>query len=126
MSLVAQRGARRWESLASFFTDRTGAQVRARWAHRLSEQASSRAFSASEDEFILQTHAREGSCWARIAARMERRLAHDVQNRFKLLQRRLRRKAVIGASESADSPQSAVAGANKAGAGGEQSTSCAR
>mmetsp|Transcript_6667 Transcript_6667/g.17937 ORF Transcript_6667/g.17937 Transcript_6667/m.17937 type:complete len:208 (+) Transcript_6667:258-881(+) len=88
VQLVQQHGARHWDKLAAHFDARNGSQLRSRWTHRLADMSSSRPFSASEDEFIMQEFRARGASWTRIAERMERRLAHDVLNRCRLLLKR--------------------------------------
>eukprot|EP00183_Erythrolobus_madagascarensis_P007055 CAMPEP_0185843686 /NCGR_PEP_ID=MMETSP1354-20130828/105_1 /TAXON_ID=708628 /ORGANISM="Erythrolobus madagascarensis, Strain CCMP3276" /LENGTH=231 /DNA_ID=CAMNT_0028543217 /DNA_START=95 /DNA_END=790 /DNA_ORIENTATION=+ len=87
-NLVASHGARKWNSLAAHFPRRNAAQLRARWAHRLSDQKSARPFTETEDAWILEGVTRYGTAWRLTAREMDHRLPHDVQNRYKTLMKR--------------------------------------
>mmetsp|Transcript_12799 Transcript_12799/g.27906 ORF Transcript_12799/g.27906 Transcript_12799/m.27906 type:complete len:234 (+) Transcript_12799:221-922(+) len=86
--LVKKHGARHWNKLARSFVDRCGAQLRARWAHTLSDERCNRPYSPSEDAYILEAQRRIGNHWARIADDMDHRNGNGVKNRFKCISRR--------------------------------------
>jgi len=83
--LVQKHGAQNWIMLSRHFPSRSAMQLRARWAHTLSNPNSKRPFTAAEDAFILSSHSKYGNAWSLIASRMDDRLGNRVKNRFTAL-----------------------------------------
>eukprot|EP00182_Erythrolobus_australicus_P006261 CAMPEP_0185829420 /NCGR_PEP_ID=MMETSP1353-20130828/239_1 /TAXON_ID=1077150 /ORGANISM="Erythrolobus australicus, Strain CCMP3124" /LENGTH=201 /DNA_ID=CAMNT_0028527209 /DNA_START=154 /DNA_END=759 /DNA_ORIENTATION=- len=83
--LVEKHGAKHWGMLSQYFTSRSEMQLRARWAHTLSNLNSKRPFSPAEDAYILAAHAQHGNAWSKIASGMNDRLGNRVKNRYNAL-----------------------------------------
>mmetsp|Transcript_5836 Transcript_5836/g.10331 ORF Transcript_5836/g.10331 Transcript_5836/m.10331 type:complete len:194 (-) Transcript_5836:1276-1857(-) len=86
--LVAQRGARGWKYLSTYFDDRTPGQLRSHWKHCLEIKESKRPFTPDEDAFILAEFDCVGTRWTEIARKMHRRCDIDIKNRFMHIRRK--------------------------------------
>mmetsp|Transcript_7240 Transcript_7240/g.19389 ORF Transcript_7240/g.19389 Transcript_7240/m.19389 type:complete len:149 (+) Transcript_7240:92-538(+) len=85
--LIERHGASNWAKLAESFDNCSAAQLRAHWAHTLSDTLSGRPYTAEEDAYILRMRQRIGNRWSKIAAGMEHRTGNGIKNRFRTLSR---------------------------------------
>mmetsp|Transcript_14782 Transcript_14782/g.31701 ORF Transcript_14782/g.31701 Transcript_14782/m.31701 type:complete len:178 (-) Transcript_14782:51-584(-) len=91
LELLEKHGPGKWTKLAHHFEDRSGPQLRARWAHSLSDRLSIRPYTPEEDEYILRAQKQLGNCWVAIARGMEHRIGNGVKNRYLSLTRQTTR-----------------------------------
>mmetsp|Transcript_8101 Transcript_8101/g.21430 ORF Transcript_8101/g.21430 Transcript_8101/m.21430 type:complete len:157 (-) Transcript_8101:378-848(-) len=81
VELVRKHGALEWKRFESMFPGRRGTHLRSHYKHALEVRSSKRAFSTSEDAFIL-AEAEKGRRWCEIARNMDRRVDNHVKNRY--------------------------------------------
>ena len=85
---VETYGTKNWWLIASYVQGRTARQCRERYISYLDPNISKKRFTPEEDQTIMQLHEILGNEWALIASLLPGRTDVQVQNRFKLLQRR--------------------------------------
>jgi hypothetical protein len=78
-----------WDQIATQIPGRTARQCRDRFNNYLSDKITSEAWSASEDEYVMDQYRLVGPHWSLIAAHLTGRTAAHVKNRwYKHLSRR--------------------------------------
>ena len=78
--LVEQYGEGSWSKLVPHFAGRIGKQLRERWNHELRPDIQKGAWSAEEEEVLVQQHRVHRNAWADIAKARAR--AHFRRHRF--------------------------------------------
>jgi hypothetical protein len=92
LQFVEQNGYKDWAKLAGLLPGRTGKQCRERFKHHLDPVLEHRAWTADEDERLVELHAQYGNQWTRISTFFEGRTDNCIKNRWNsTLQKRLLR-----------------------------------
>lgn len=81
-----------WSKLSMHVEGRTAKQCRERWKHHLDPSVSKSEWTPSEDQIILDLHAKLGNKWSKIAKKLPGRTANAVKIRRTTLRRRDRNK----------------------------------
>jgi hypothetical protein len=85
---IKAKGASNWNSIALSLTDRTGKQCRERWLSKLSPNFTADAWTAEEDEELINLQKEHGNQWALFRVRLTRRSTISIKNRWITLRRR--------------------------------------
>lgn len=89
--LVETYGDKDWASVAEHMKNRSVRQCRDRWVNYLSGRNTNRAWTAEEDDLLLELHGKFGSSWVTIAKQFPGRHDIAIKNRYNVLLRRSRR-----------------------------------
>ncbi|XP_073286186.1 transcription factor MYB86-like isoform X2 [Primulina huaijiensis] len=81
MEYVSKHGEGNWASIQKISgLDKSGKSCRNRWANYLRPHLKKGAFSAEEEEIIIELHGKHGNKWAHIAAQLPGRTDNEVKN----------------------------------------------
>mmetsp|Transcript_3589 Transcript_3589/g.9974 ORF Transcript_3589/g.9974 Transcript_3589/m.9974 type:complete len:296 (-) Transcript_3589:1270-2157(-) len=124
LRLVERYGTKRWAMIATehFAGQRKPDQLRTRYANVLNPNRDVKSWTTEEDAILLSGHDELGNQWQAIALRLDGRVANDVKNRYRGLQREARRKERqrLRRNEADKEPsRSIAAGADSARVGDE-------
>jgi hypothetical protein len=71
-----------WKFIASFLPGRTTKQISERWHNVLNPKLSTEAWTAEEDQIVLNAYQKYGSSWTKIASLLNGRSSNAIKNRW--------------------------------------------
>lgn len=80
--LVAQFGAKKWNTIAMFMPCRTGRQCRDRYSNYLCPGYNNGQWSEEEDMLLKEKFNQYGPLWTKISTFFEGRTANNIKNRW--------------------------------------------